>query len=58
MILSATLYLLAAIYFILVLEHEGGKQWPVVLLSVFWPVFVVMTIIQAFTDGDDDENPA
>lgn len=58
MISTIALYLLVSIYFIIVLEHENGKQWPVVMLSIFWPVFVVMTIIQAFTNDDDDENTA
>lgn len=53
MILSAIMYLVLSIYFLIVLEHETGKQLPVVMLSIFWPVFVIMTIVQSFQEDDD-----
>lgn len=55
MFLAATLYLLGSVYCLINMRHESGASWPIVLLSIAWPLCVLGMIWGEIIGGDDDE---
>lgn len=52
-IATLTLYGLGLLWFSTALEHEDGKQGPIIVLSLFWPLFVIYVLINGGMDDDD-----
>lgn len=53
---ASVLYGLGAIWMLLTLVHEDGKDGPIIMISIVWPAFVMIAIYQYFVGEDDDDD--
>lgn len=61
---STCLYGLGAIWIMMTTMEEEGKTAPIVILSLFWPLYAMIMILTHFvqlpggpSDDDDDDTP-